>query len=848
MALTDCLAVALEGKEITRAQHDRLAAEFTRLQAKFKLGSETTAAANAKQALLDQLVAETAHKKRTAKLAIAAARQNTADLKAFRNPRGEADVAAAALFKLEHNGEASFESVAGREGVIVGEAQAMLGSLVETFRRSKLLGDKMRRNRAQLPNLVRELFGEDTGDAAAKAYAQSWKQTSEWMRQRFNAAGGAIGKLDDWGLPQRHDPIALRDVGRERWISDIKPRLDMGRMRHPLTGAEITVGDLDEVLGGIWDGIVSDGWDARTPKMQVHGKGALANQRAEHRFLAFRDADAWLEYQRDYGGGADPFSAMMNHVSGMARDIASMEILGPNPNTMVEYFKQVIEQQAGLKAIGKEAAFAVSGNPADRAKQYVNRLDEVWGAIRGNLSTPVHGKMAAVFAGARNVITSAVMGSAAISSISDIGTQTIARRFAGIGGSVTRDYIRALLPSGRQDAVSSGLILDSAQHVFHTQARFIGAMDGTGWTSYLADRVLTLSGLTPFTQAGKHAFGLAFFHEAARQAGKSWADVHPAFRSVFGRYGIGAGEWEKIRSAGVHIGQSGLSLLRPAEVAKVDPKLASRWLHMVQRETEFAVPTGGHRARTILLSQNQRGTVPGEVLRSFAQFKSFGAVYAMLHGARIYRMAVGGERGRAAAYAGALALSSIVFGGLALQLKQIVAGKDPRPMASPEFVLASFLQGGGLGLYGDFFFSSANRYGGGLEASIGGPVASHVGDFAALTISATALLGAAASGSDTAKAQKQFGRQLINFARSNIPGGNVWYMRLAWERLLLDQAQYLVDPEANKSFKAKQRSLASDYGQGFWWKPGETAPARGPDLGNAGRNAEAGKAAAKAAM
>lgn len=837
MALTDCLATALEGGEITKAQHDRLAAQFRRFEAKFKLGSETTAAANAKQALLDQLIAETAHKKRQAKLAVAAAKQISTDLTAFRNAAGQPDVAAAALFKLEHNGEATFESVAGRQGVILGEAQAMMASLVERFRRGKLLGDKARMNKAQLPNIVREAFGEDTGDAAAKAYAQTWLETAEWLRQRFNAAGGAIGKLERWGLPQRHDPIALRARGKSTWIADIKPMLDTTRMRHPLTGAEITQGELDDVLGEIWDGIVSDGWDTREPKRAVHGKGALANQKAEHRFLAFKDADTWLGYQRDYGGGSDPFASMMDHLAMMSRDIAAMEILGPNPNTMIEYLKQVIEKQAGLKAIGEKASFAGKGDHANRATQYAHRLDEVWGSMRGNLSQPVHGRLASLMSGTRNLITSAVMGGAALSSISDIGTQTIARRFAGIGGSVIRDYITAFTPAGRQDAISTGLILDSAAHVFHTQARFIGSLDGTGVTAYLADRVLTLSGLTPFTQAGKHAFGLAFFHEAARQVGKSWDQVNPAFRAVFARYGIGAGDWDAIRSAEVHIGNTGLSLLRPAEVAKVDPKLASKWLHMVQRETEFAVPTGGHRARTILLNQNRPGTVPGEVLRSFAQFKSFGAVYAMLHGARIYQMALGGERKKAAAYAGALALSSLVFGGLAMQLKQVVAGKDPRPMTSPGFWLAAFAQGGGLGLYGDFFLSSANRFGGGLEASVGGPVAQHIGDFASLTISATALLTGQ---------KNQFGRELINFARSNVPGGNLWYTRLAWERLILDQAQYLVDPAANKSFKAKQQVLGREQAQGYWWKPGQASPSRAPDLGNATRSTDEAKAIAKA--
>lgn len=825
MALKDCLATALEGGEINKRDHDRIAAEFDRARARAALGSEVTADAEAKRAVLELLKAETAHKKHKAKLSIDSIQRVVADINAHRTAGGAPDVGEAALFLLEHNGEAAFESVAGRQSVIVGQAQAMMGALIERFRRGRLAGDKRRMNRAQLPNIVRELFGENTGDAAAKMYAETWSTTSDWLRQRFNAAGGAIGKLEKWGLPQRHDPPALRARGRQSWKADIAPMLDVARMKHPLTGADVSPGELDGILDEIWLNITTDGWASREPTRQPFGKGALANQRAEHRFLVFRDADTWMRYQQDYGGGGDPFATMMDHIAMMSRDIAAMEVLGPNPQGTVEFLKQLVTKQGALKAAGEPARFAGKGDPINRATRYVKRIDDVWGAIRGNLSTPVSSRMASTLSGARNLITASVMGAATISGISDLGTSFVARQFAGVRGSVFRDYIRALTPAGRQDAIGAGLILDSAMHVFHQQARFIGALDGSGVTAYIADRVLTLSGLAPFTQAGKHAFGMAFFHEAARQATKPWNQVDENFRRVFSRYGIGPAQWDKIRTAEIHRGQTGLELLRPAEVAKVDEELAGRWLHMVQRETEYAVPTGGHRSRTLLLTQNQPGTVPGEVLRSFAQFKSFGAVYAMLHGARVYRTAVGGERGRAAAYAGALLVSSAMFGGLAIQLKQVAQGKDPRPMTSPEFWGAAFLQGGGIGLYGDFLFSNLNRFGGGLASSVGGPTASHAGDFLNLTVGNLIQL---AAGDET-----HFGRELINFAKGNIPGGNVWYTRLIWERLFLDQVQAVLDPDANKSFKRKQQDLARDYGQGFWWKPGQTAPGRAPALGNA---------------
>ncbi len=69
-----------------------------------------------------------------------------------------------------------------------------------------------------------------------------------------------------------------------------------------------------------------------------------------------------------------------------------------------------------------------------------------------------------------------------------------------------------------------------------------------------------------------------------------------------------------------------------------------------------------------------------------------------------------------------------------------------------------------------------------------------------------------------------FGRELVRFARSNIPGSNIWYLRLAWERIVIDQLQYLLDPEANESFKRRQQFWKRETGQEFFWRPGEVLP------------------------
>ena len=67
--------------------------------------------------------------------------------------------------------------------------------------------------------------------------------------------------------------------------------------------------------------------------------------------------------------------------------------------------------------------------------------------------------------------------------------------------------------------------------------------------------------------------------------------------------------------------------------------------------------------------------------------------------------------------------------------------------------------------------------------------------------------------------------------RQNTPGQNLWFLGLAYNRVVVDQIQSLIDPEAHKSFRRQIQSRRKDYNQSYWWEPGEPRPQRSPDLG-----------------
>jgi ATP-dependent Zn protease len=78
--------------------------------------------------------------------------------------------------------------------------------------------------------MIREVFERgSTGDASAREMAEAWAEASDYLRKRFNAAGGRIPKRKDWGLPQVHDTLAVRKATFQEWRDFIQPRLDSAR-------------------------------------------------------------------------------------------------------------------------------------------------------------------------------------------------------------------------------------------------------------------------------------------------------------------------------------------------------------------------------------------------------------------------------------------------------------------------------------------------------------------------------------------------------------------------------------------------------------------------------------------
>ena len=174
------------------------------------------------------------------------------------NPRLYAE---AVLGLIDQNGNEPLKgrpSIEGARKSIRDQANGRITELLEAHRKGMLGQNK---DKAGLVHIVKELFGENSGNANAKVFAKAFQDVAEELRQRFNAAGGNIGKHRNWGIRTKWNGPSLMEAKRETWIADAMDRVDWDLMAEK-SGISYPPEKRSDILNQIYDditGIADDG-------------------------------------------------------------------------------------------------------------------------------------------------------------------------------------------------------------------------------------------------------------------------------------------------------------------------------------------------------------------------------------------------------------------------------------------------------------------------------------------------------------------------------------------------------------------------------------------------------------
>lgn len=766
------------------------------------------------QLAANELTNEAALKKRRVALTIAARQRLDAFIKTYQGKDGKLE-ALNRTIAFHADGKSNFLSVESRGKATRDYA---LSQIQEAFEAVDPRFFHLFEDEASVRDLVYEMRGQDTGNVRAKKGAKAWAGVTELLRQRFNDAGGDIGYLENWGIPQHHSMEKVGRVPQDKWVSDVIGKLDR-KYYIKDDGQLMSDAELKTFLGEAYNTIATGGLN-KLSDTGMRISGARSNRGNASRQIHFKDADSYLEYQREYGDRS-LWEVMVGHLEGISKDIALVETYGPNPDHV---FRSILDEVTAEQA---------TANPerTGRIKRLANSTENLYNFIAGKTQPIANPHIARWSDNIRNWMVASRLGSALLASFSDLGTMYMSAKVANIPmNRLFMNQLEAMNPANRTElarARRAGLAMES---LLGSVNRW--AMDNMGpsVSRWAATAVMRASGLTAWTDAHKRAYGVTMMGSLGEVVSRA-----PDLRS------LDDSDFRILKSKGIteqdfrvwklaqqeDWGNGNTTMLTPESIMRIPDaavmhlglpervrfEAMRRLLAAVSEEVDMAVITPGAREQLLTGGGLQRGTWKGELTRSVFLFKSFPISVVLRHWTRAMGMPSAGGR---AAYIAAFLASTTMLGALSQQLNDLASGRNPREMTGKDagkFWLGALLKGGGLGLYGDFLLSDHTRYGGGALASMLGPVAGLVDDVVKLAqgIPLNAVEGK----------PEQTGGDLVKLGKGLIPGANLWYAKAALDHMIFNQLQEYFSPGYLR--KMEQRSK-KEFNQTYWWRPQDVTP------------------------
>lgn len=651
-------------------------------------------------------------------------------------------------------------------------------------------------------------------------------------RSDANRAGAEIRDLPGYIVRQSHDPYKLERAGFSQWRDEISGLLD----ERTFEG----VTDRSEFLLAAYNGLVSGvHLKASTPEASgFKGPRNLAKKVSAERVLHFKDGLSWHQYNKAYGTGSLR-EAFLGGLDRAGQNTGLMRRLGTNPESNWEAILDELQRDLMDKPVEMRRF------QTDRRGWLKTRFAEVDGTAR----LAVNQQAARVASNIRAVQSMAKLGGAVISAVTDLPVAASEMRYQGKGmlssmGTLIGGMVKGKKPAEQREILSSlGVFFDNVRG--DVVSKFSADDSLGGKMSGLQQKFFKLNGLTWWTDTMRSTAALMMSHHLAYNRAMNWDQMNPDLRRTLELFDFDAGRWDLVRGTGAKLADGreymttqGLDDIPEADlsayltskgrtanaaaVAELREELGAQLRSYITDRASYAVIEPDARTRAIMRRGTQPGTVAGELLRFVGQFKAFPvAILQKSFGRELY-----GRGYTPSAYAeGAgreliqalrngngeklgiaqLLVWTTLFGYGAMTAKDLLKGREPRPADDAKTWVAAMLQGGALGIYGDFIFGEANRFGGGLIGSLAGPTAGAVEGLAD-------VLYRVRDGDDAAAAAVRFGIQQTPFL-------NLFYTRAALDYLVLYSVQEALNPG---SLRRMERRIEKENGQSYLLAPSQT--------------------------
>jgi len=655
-----------------------------------------------------------------------------------------------------------------------------------------------------------------TQNAIAHTFAKARVMRKKYWVDAANAEGAMIGWLPNHTVTQYHDPLKVQQVGKDQWIADQLEFIGQG------TDAEAqTFGLMDDTqkrqfLDAAWNNIVEGKRTSMDEAPEVKVPGNLAKRMSQHRKIHYKSDQAWLDNFNKYGGG-DLKLAMWTELKNLADDVVMMQEFGTNPKASQEKLWKKLEARAKNPTDGK-----IRDWNQEHVENHWSWVDQ--SSYHMANSAGYGPTLAGVTQGYLMMQNMSKLGSSVFPSFSDLSTAVQTYRYHGV------DYLQGmhdhfkflmknLTPDERIEVMYSvGEFNDLIIGGFHS--RYAVANPQIGMMSKMEDFFFKVNGLAGWTYNNRAAAQFVISGNIARNLTKSFDELDPALQRVLNQYNISDTDWQIMRDAGVKTLDAEGNLLpdtEPSSVMDLDRRqyftpdlleriadnpemsladrqayrnLAYKMRNFYVQEGRIAIPEPDAADRAIMTQGTQRGTIKRSVLEALFQFRSFPLTYMRRLGPRY------AHQGKLYTVGNLAALTAI--GYVSMTAKDILKGKEPKPLDNPKTWAGAFVFSGAGGILGDFIFNDFRGYGRNVPSVVMGPLGDELqnwGDFFTRLV----------TGDDAAA--KAF-NNVIRMA----PFANLWFTRTALDYMFIYNIENFLNPGV---LRRREKRMKRDYDQQY---------------------------------
>ena len=538
--------------------------------------------------------------------------------------------------------------------------------------------------------------------------------------------------------------------------------------------------------------------------------------------LTFKDGATFNAISRKFSD-VDSRVLLMNYFNETSRELSLIQFFGADYRNGVSRFISELEKNPKY-----ENAFRMKGKlgEVDAVKRFLDR--------KINPIVAETSKLASGFTTLRNFEAAAKLGSATITALMDTPVMIIAGK--KLFGLPMADLLSSVFRFGKSGAPSD--MKDYARYMLEGCESYLGALQerfnvsdsltnfgkAEGLSVRTAHAVFKFSGLNWWTE-GRKAMAAGIYGQELGRLIKNkvpFEQLNPQFRKQLEKFGIrgekkgGEAEWRML-----------LRMQPLDEKGRIDPYA------ITENTFEFAYGKASLRQKvtsalhdatdTMVMTPSQFDIdsaalfndplgVGGQVIKSMTQFKAhpislFRKVYM-----RSYK-----QEGLASTVSTTAALTATLtfMGGLVLQLKQYLAGRETyKP--NNEFFVQAIKQGGALGIVQDLFILAGGENvlravtGGRTKYTSQNRIANDVlgvlfSDFLKVSSVVTEV---------PIQASKYFYDEDYNFNRlmrnstktilDLVPAQSLWYTKMLYRKYLHEYIAQLVDPTG---YNKRQRNL-----------------------------------------